>query len=159
MDPKNPYAPPVDTADAPPGMVPDTGGLALSEQGWATVTSLAKWMRVVGVFFYIAGAFSAMGVLAMIVSGGTLLSRSSVSGMQGGMLILGGLVMVIWTFFFFFGAAWIRSAAWHFYDGVRSNAEHALAHGFRKLRLYLIFYGILGIVDLLHSVLEMIQAS
>jgi hypothetical protein len=68
------------------------------------------------------------------------------------------VVMIFWTVFFFAGATWLRGAAWHFYDGVLSNAEHALAHGFRKLRLYLIFYGVLGIVGLLQTVLQIVIA-
>jgi len=157
MDPQNPYAPPVETTDAPP-LVPEQSGLALSEQGWGTVTSLAKWMRIVGVFFYIGGAFAALGVLASAVTGGRGFGQAAAANLPTAMLALNILVMIFWTVFFFAGATWLRGAAWHFYDGVLSNAEHALAHGFRKLRLYLIFYGILGIVGLLQTVLQIVIA-
>jgi hypothetical protein len=159
MDPQNPYAPPVETADAPPPMVPDTGGLTLSEQGWETVTSLAKWMRIVSTFFFIGGALMALGTLFALVGGGAALSRSGGLGATGGAAVGVGLfVMLATTVLLFLGGAWLRQSAFHFYDGVLSNAEHALAQGFRKLRLYMILYGVWGILQLIKTVVELFTA-
>jgi hypothetical protein len=57
---------------------------------------------------------------------------------------------------FSLGATWPRQAAAQFFDGVLSDAEQPLASGFRKLRLYLILYGIYGILGLIGNVIELV---
>jgi len=154
MDQENPYAPPVETTDAPP-IVPDTPGLSLSEQGWGTVTSMAKWMRIVSTFFFIFGALLAVFSLIAIVGGGSMLGRAGSSGLAGGLFAGSMIFMLFVTVMLFVAGAWLRQSAYHFYDGVLSNAEHALAQGFRKLRLYMILYGVYGILQLINTVVQL----
>ena len=146
MEPRNPYAPPVESSDAVPP--PPESGMALSEAGWATVTGMAKWMRIVSVFFFIAGALLGLSFLAGLVGGGMLFLGGSSTPGQGGLFAGGVLLLLVMALLFIFGAIWLRQAAFHFYDGVLSNTESALAQGFRKLRLYMIAFGIYGILRL-----------
>jgi len=157
MEPENPYAPPVETSDVPPPQVPDTGGLTLSEQGWATVTSLAKWMRIVSTFFFVFGALLAVFSLIALIGGGAALSRGGGGAYGGGILAGSVVVMILITVMLFFAGAWLRQSAYHFYDGVLSNAEFALAQGFRKLRLYMILYGIYGILQPINTIWQMFK--
>ena len=162
MTTHNPYAPPVETPDLPlPGSSPSTPGLDISAQGWATVTSLSKWMRIVSTFTYIFAALIAVGSLIGLVVGGRLLSLGgSAASLGDGKLTMaalyGGIVfMLLLSVVMFFSATWIRQAAYHFYDGVLSNAESSLARGFRKFRLYLILYGIFSIIGLFSELIQL----
>jgi hypothetical protein len=95
----------------------------------------------------------------MLIGGGAAMSRGSLGGVGGGAVAVGVFVMLATTVLLFLGGVWLRQSAFHFYDGVLSNAEHALAQGFRKLRLYMILYGIWGILQLLKTVVELFTTT
>jgi hypothetical protein len=154
--PVNPYAPPVESSDVAYQAPTSQGGLSISGQGWEIVTSMAKWMRIVSTFQYILGGLIAVGGLALIaLAGSASASRMKLFGMAGGAVLMAGLFIAM-AVLFVLGATWLRQAAAQFYDGVLSDAEQPLAHGFRKLRLYLILYGIYGILGLLGNVVELV---
>lgn len=156
----NPYAPPVETSDAFQHAMPVAqGGLTISGQGWEIVSSMAKWMRIVSTLQYVGGAL--IGVLGLIVvaTGSTTMARSFTGGLRGGAAVaLGGSILLVMSALFFFAATWLRQSARHFYDGVLSDAERPLADGFRKLRLYLILYGVYAMLSLLGDVLKLVGA-
>lgn len=158
MDRENPYAPPVETAQEAHFVPQDSGGLALSEQGWGTVTSLAKWMRIVSVFLFVFGGLTGLGALAVVVGGGVGMTRG-LGLMQGGLAAGGGLMLFVVAGLFILSGAWLRQSAFHFYDGVLSNAESALAQGFRKLRLFLILYGIYSLLQLAGGIYQAVTAG
>lgn len=159
---KNPYAPPVEAADlhAPGEEVPESG-LSLTDEGWQIITSLTRWMRIVGVFYYILGALVGVGVLLALISGGAMLL-----GVGGGLGAKWGELVVVAVAIFgalavllILGAVFLRRAAFHFYDGILSDTESSLARGFRKLRIYLILFGIYGILELVKDVIELVSAT
>lgn len=153
---QNPYAPPVETSDPlVPG--PKGGALTLSEKGWETVTSLAKWMRIVATFFYICGGLLAAVAVISLITGSSMMDKAS-SLQQGGILAGSAGVMLIVVVLLFLSGAWLRSAAFHFYDGVLSDAESALAQGFRKLRLFLILYGIYALLGLAENIYQLVAS-
>jgi hypothetical protein len=147
----NPYAPPPPEVELAGPAAAEAGqpGVNLSEQGWHTVTGLSRWMRIVATFYFLLGGLIAAGVLIALVSG-------NLGSLRGGFLSgLGtlpaaavALIGAVLAAVFILGAIWLRRAAFHFYDGVLSNAEASLGLGFRKLRLYLILYGAVGLLSL-----------
>lgn len=143
MPGENPYAPPVESADAHDPVVAAGGGLTISEHGWEIVESMAKWMRIVSALQY------ALGALVLVV--GMVLScrLAALGGAAGGAAV--GLAMgfmLIYAALAFLGATWLRRAARHFYEGVMLDHESPLARGFGNLRLYFILYGIFTVLGL-----------
>jgi hypothetical protein len=157
MERDNPYAPPVETPDSPvePPVVGE-GGLALSEEGWNIVSSMAKWMRIVSGFLYALGALLGVAFLIVLVSGGSEIASSGAGAFEAGMFAGAGVMMIVVSVLMFFAATWLRQAAFHFYDGILSNTELALATGFRKLRLYLILYGLYAILGLAGEIYNLV---
>ena len=145
---KNPYAPPVELT-SPPAVEAAQPGVSLSEQGWRTVTGLSKWMRIVATFYFLLGGLIAAGVAMALISGNlSSLGGGFLSGL-GALPAAGvGLIGAALAAIFILGAIWLRRAAFHFYDGVLSHADASLGLGFRKLRLYLILYGAVGLLSL-----------
>jgi hypothetical protein len=154
--PVNPYAPPVESADVAYQAPTAQGGLSISGQGWEIVSSMAKWMRIVSTFQYILGGLIAVGGVALLaLTGSAASSRMKLFGMAGGAAVMGGVFLAM-AVLFILGATWLRQSAAQFYDGVLSDAEQPLANGFRKLRLYLILYGLYGILGLLGNIAELV---
>ena len=136
MDEENLYAPPVDGGgDGPP---PSTG-LTLSEQGYATASSMARWMRVCATMLYIFCALIAVFSLLAFIMGGSMGGL----GVRGGvkLMLMIGLFLVT-AVLFAIAATWLRQAALALSHGVLTNEELSLALGFRNLRNYLVLYGI-----------------
>lgn len=155
-DQQNPYAPPVESSDGyDASQAPvERGGLSISGQGWDIVTGMSKWMKIVSTLQYIGGALLVVVLLILVVAGGSFLRRAGSSGATA--IMGGGAALFAYAILLFLGATWLRSAAVSFYDGVLSDAEQPLAQGFRKLRLYMILYGIFGILGLLANVAELV---
>jgi hypothetical protein len=157
MEPKNPYAPPVETSElyeAPQ----EPGGLSISGPGWTIVTGMAQWMKIVSTFLYIAAALFGVGSLFSLVAGAT--SLAGPSSMRGAAAATGGImagVTLLMSILFLLAATWLRRSATHFYEGVLSNAERPLANGFRNLRLYLILYGLYSILVLVVQILQVVE--
>ena len=133
---QNPFAPPT---SAPP---PAEGGLVFSSEGVEVVSSLAKWMRGLSVFYFIF-----IG-LAGHLSCGTV-ARVGVDSARGGGIVIGLVVamavMIAATMF-------LREAASGFERGVYSDDEMTLGAGFRSLRIYLIIFGVIGILSALRTI-------
>jgi len=147
----NPYAPPTESVAAAAAIPPSTG-VSLSEQGWRTVTSLSKWMRIVATFYFLLGGLLAVGAVIAVVAGNVgSADRGFFAGFGAIPAAWFGSLGVVLAVVFILGAVWLRRAAFHFYDGVLSNAEQSLGLGFRKLRLYLILYGAAGLLSLAHD--------
>jgi hypothetical protein len=158
MDQRNPYAPPAaSTAPATPqqpppgGVAADEGTLNLSSYGWEVVSDMAKWMRIVAGFFYVFG-----GIMAL-VGLGFLACASRFTGRIGGAMTAGVIAgTVLYAVFLIVSATWLRGAAKHFYEGVMGDATSPLALGFRKLRLYLIGYGLVQLVGLATTIIQVV---
>ncbi|MCX4243957.1 hypothetical protein [Paraliomyxa miuraensis] len=132
----NPFAPPTATADSPEGR-----GLVFSEEGVRVVSSLATWMRGLSTFYYVGVAFLALGACGALVTG----SAAGVGVALGFSIVMLGLITA---------AIWLRSAASGFERGVYSDDEMTLGQGFRNLRAYLILMGIISILSLGSTILE-----
>jgi hypothetical protein len=155
-DRQNPYAPPVESSDAYDASTapPERGGLSISGQGWDIVTGMSKWMRIVSTMQYVGGAMLIVLLLLLLAFGGKMMRLG-----MGSTIMLSGSILFLYTLLLFFGATWLRQAASHFYDGVLSDAEQPLAQGFRKLRLYMILYGVFGVLGLLAKIAELAGAK
>lgn len=132
----NPFAPP--TAAPPPA----EGGLVFSSEGVEVVSSLAKWMRGLSIFYYIF-----IGI-AGLLSCGTV-ATVGVSSARGGGIVLGLVVAVAVTIA---ATVFLREAASGFERGVYSDDENTLGAGFRSLRVYLIIFGVIGVLTALRSI-------
>lgn len=126
----------------------DEGTLSLSGYGWELVSDLAKWMRIVSGFLFVFGA------LMLVVGFGFLACASRFSNSTAGLATMGGAF--VYGVLLFFGGTWLRGAATHFYEGVMGDATSPLAQGFRKLRLYLILYGVANLVGLGISIFQLV---
>ena len=130
----NPYAPPAAAID---------GGrwsteLSLSEEGQATVDSLAYWMRIVSIFFFLfAGVMGLMALFSLFAGAMGLIM----------MVVLGGFAVLMAM-----AGMWLRDAARQFSHGVAHNEEICLGQGFRALRSFFIMYGIFNIIGLIKSI-------
>jgi hypothetical protein len=156
MEPKNPYAPPVETLE-PYQAPPQAAGLSISGPGWEIVTGMAKWMKIVSTFLYIGAALCAVASLFSLLTG--LTSLAGPFAIRGEAATAGGLAsgsFLVMTVLFGLAATWLRRSATHFYEGVLSNAERPLADGFRNLRLYLILYGLYSILVLALNVAQIV---
>ncbi|MCC6749338.1 MAG: hypothetical protein IT371_16865 [Deltaproteobacteria bacterium] len=152
----NPYAPPVETASshlAPPPTEP--GGLSLSAHGWEIVSSMARWMRIVSTLQYVFGGLLLAGAAIATCAGGSV----RLGGARMGALAMGVGFLVLLAVLLFLGATWLRRAALHFYDGVLSDAQSPLASGFRHLRLYLIMYGLFGVLGLAGTIVKLAMGA
>ena len=160
-DRQNPYAPPVESSDGyDAAQAPvERGGLSISGQGWEIVTGMSKWMKIVSTLQYVGGALLAVVLVILVVAGGSILGRAGGSTSATAAVLGGGAALAAYTILLFLGATWLRGAAVSFYDGVLSDAEQPLAHGFRKLRLYMILYGVFGIIGLLANVAGLFGAK
>jgi hypothetical protein len=156
-DQQNPYAPPVESSDAYDASTapPERGGLSISGQGWDIVAGMSKWMRIVSTMQYVGGALLIVLLLLLLAFGSRIMSDSG----MGSTVALSGGILFAYSLLLFFGATWLRQAATHFYDGVLSDAEQPLAQGFRKLRLYMILYGVFGVLGLLAKIAELAGAK
>lgn len=146
----NPYAPPAAHSTAPAAYAPtlDTGpeGLSLSERGWELVSQMAKWMRIVSIFMFIFGGLLVVGAALLGLAGaGGASAKIPNLNMPIGYFAVGALIYAVVTIL---SGIWIRGAAGFFYEGVMSDSPAPLAMGFRRLRLYLILYGLVGILGL-----------
>ena len=131
----NPYAPP--TQQGPPFTE-----LSLSEEGLATVNSLARWMRIVSVFFFVFAGLMALMALVSLLGGAMGIIM---------MFVLGAFAVLMG-----FAGNWLRDAASHFSQGVATNEEISLGFGFRALRRFFIMYGIFNIIGLLAAVWDVL---
>ncbi len=129
----NPYAAP---AGAIEGAPPSTD-LSLTEAGMATVSSLAQWMRIVSVFFFILAGL--MGLMAVI----------SLFGGAMGLIMM--IVMGAFAVLMAMAGMWLRDAARQFSQGVLHNEEICLGQGFRALRSFFVMYGIFNILGLIKT--------
>lgn len=152
-DDRNPYAPPVETSEAAPvPRLAEAGSLSLSGQGWDIVTGMARWMRIVAVSEWVAaGLLAVFGLILLVMVG-----RMSGLGSEARWGSLAIAALFVMAALFALGGAWLRQAASHFYEGVLSDAERPLASGFRKLRLYLILYGVYSIFGLIAQIYELL---
>jgi|GEM_PF-4389342 hypothetical protein len=160
----NPYQPPVESADTfTAAAVDDTatsGKMQLSDHGCIVVQRLTRWMRIVSVCQYIAtGLLVVAGIfmfvlLSKIDTGGFAGSSASkiTIGMSIATILLIGLLLLM-------GARWLRASANQFDEGVLANEEAPLAGGFRQLRVYLILYGIYGIINLVMTILPLVWSK
>ena len=154
MPGENPYAPPVESADAPDPTIAAGGGLTISEHGWEIVASMARWMRIV------SGLQYALGALVLIVGLVIGCSLAGLSRHGSGRVALWSMgLMFVYAALAFCGATWLRRAARHFYEGVMRDHESPLALGFRNLRLYLILYGIFTVLGLVAEVVKAVMAG
>lgn len=156
MDPRNPYAPPVETADrgyAPQPPPAEGGGLSLSGDGWETVASMSKWMRIVAGLQY--GLAVLVGLGGLFVGCQAARVGSFAGGKAQALLVFSTLMLLAYTVLLVLGATWLKRAALNFYEGVISDHESPLALGFRNLRLYLILYGIFSVIGLVSQVVRL----
>jgi hypothetical protein len=133
---KNPFAPPTTQADDVTG-----GGLAFSPEGAAVVSSLSRWMRFLGIVYYIGAGLMVLGGAITALSG---------SGMGFGV----GLVLVVVAVVIGLAGNWLSSAGSDFERGIMSHDETPIGSGFRSLRAYLILMGILGIIGLINQAVQ-----
>jgi len=129
---QNPFAPPT---SAPPAA---EAGLVFSAEGVEVVSSLAKWMRGLSVFFYILIGLGGLGSCGLAATIG-FDSGMSVVVLVG--FLVGLAVLIAATIY-------LREAASGFERGVYSDDEMTLGAGFRSLRIYLIITGVLGILSM-----------
>ncbi len=156
VDPRNPYAPPVETSDGghlQPLVPVEGGGLSISAQGWETVAGMSKWMRIVSGLQYGLGVLVVLG--ALFVGCQAARVGSLAGGKAQAMLVFSTLLLIAYAVLLFLGATWLRRAAVNFYEGVISDHESPLALGFRNLRLYLILYGIFAVIGLFGQVIKL----
>ncbi|MBW2735881.1 MAG: hypothetical protein JRH20_26135 [Deltaproteobacteria bacterium] len=151
----NPYAPPAPQAAVPVGLAPTLdagpGGLSLSDRGWDLVSQMAKWMRIVSVFMFI---FAGILVLTALFLGlGSGLGNIPNQPIPMGYFAVG---ILLYSIVSLLSGIWIRGAAGHFYEGVMSDSPAPLALGFRRLRLYLILYGLVGILGLGFTFMQLV---
>lgn len=157
MTRENPYAPPAASTEPqapqlrPNAVAADEGTLNLSSYGWEVVSELAKWMRIVAGFFFAFGGLMAIVGLGFAACSGRF--TGSMGGAMTGGVIAGALLYAV---FLIASAIWLRGAARHFYEGVMGDATSPLALGFRKLRLYLIGYGLVQLVGLATTVIQVV---
>ena len=140
MRDENPYAPPVDSPDAP-APTPRRGELSISAGGWLIVRSLARWMRVVSTVMILGAALCGLFGLLLLPRGNFAVAPFlTIPGTAAGaiLVLIGG--------FFALAAIWLRQSARCFQEGVLADAERPLALGFRKLRLYLALYGVYSVL-------------
>lgn len=156
----NPYAPPAVQSQVPAAYAPtlaadEPGGLTLSERGWELVTQMAKWMRIVSVFMFIFGGILVVGAALLGLAGVGAGGAGNIQGLNipVGYFALGLFVYAAVTIL---SGVWIRGAAGHFYAGVMSDSPGSLALGFRRLRLYMILYGLVGILGLGFTIAQVV---
>ncbi len=157
MTQDNPYAPPTASTtpntpqQPPPGVAIDEGTLSFSSYGWEVVSDMAKWMRIVAGFLFVVGSLMVLMGLGFAVCANQFVSR--MGGAMTGSVVAG---IFLYAVFLIASATWLRGAARHFYEGVMGDATNPLAMGFRKLRLYLIGYGLLQVVGLATTVIQLV---
>lgn len=103
----------------------------------ATVTSLAQWMRIVSVFFFVFCGLMTLGAVISLFGGamGVIM-----------MILLGAFAVLMGM-----AGMWLRDAARQFTQGVLHNEEICLGQGFRALRSFFIMYGIFNILGLVKT--------
>jgi hypothetical protein len=127
----NPFAPPTASDEASPD------GLVFSPDGALVVASLSKWMRVLGIFYYIGAAMVAVGGVFFLFS-----------AQSGGFGAFAAAVFLAVALLVGLGGLWLSSAGSDFERGVLSDDEVPLGSGFRSLRAYFILMGLLGLTQL-----------
>ena len=132
----NPFAPPSAAADSSAGR-----GLVFSPEGAAVVASLATWMRGLSIILYIVVGFLVLGSCAFMVT-----SRPQA--------MIGTVVFLVIATLVGLAAKWLRGAAEGFERGVMSDDEITIGMGFRNLRAYLIFMGIVSILTLINTLYQ-----
>jgi hypothetical protein len=144
---ENPYAPPQKTGESP---APEAEGITFNDYDLERVSKATTWMRRVSSLQYFLGSVLALLAIFLVVIGGAHVLRSQASLIVLGILVGNILLLLL-------GAFWLRQSCIAFYEGVMSNAELGLALGFRKLRLYLLLYGLYGLVGLAGMILKMVR--
>ena len=144
---ENPYQPPRSGGEPPP---PADEGIAFNDFDLERVSRATSWMRrvsslqlVFGALLLAFTAFTAVRTLPLLSVSRTLLITLGSRAAYAVVLLLGGV--------------WLRQSCVAFYDGIMANAESGLALGFRKLRLYLILYGVFGLIGLAMLVVGMVR--
>jgi hypothetical protein len=135
---ENPYKPP--TKGGEPSPLADEG-IAFNDFDLERVSRATSWMRRVSSLQFVIGGL--MLVLTAISAATSLPALSASPAVLIGIISVGAYALLL-----LLGAAWLRQSCIAFYDGIMANAESGLALGFRKLRLYLVLYGIFGLVGL-----------
>lgn len=137
---QNPFAPPTAAPSS------SEGGLLFSAEGVEVVSSLAKWMRGLSIFFYIG-----IGLVSIVSCGAMATVGFGNSGASAAIIgvAIGTAVLIAATVF-------LREAASGFERGVYSDDEMTLGAGFRSLRIYLIIFGVFGILSMLSTLWEIL---
>ena len=142
----NPYQPPAQ--DGEPAPVADQG-IAFNDFDLERVSRATTWMRRVSTLqFLLGGMLLVIVTLAAAVGGWRLLSLPRAA--------IGVAAASAFGVLFLVAAVWLRQSCSAFYEGIMANAESGLALGFRKLRLYLIMYGIFGLFGIGLTVLGLV---
>ena len=122
----NPYQAPVTSTASP------TREFVFSEEGVQVVHSLARWMGLLGVVYYLGGAAMVLGGLVLVTNLG-----------GGGVAVLPVLVgFGLAGALFFMAGTWLREAGNQFARGVGGDDVGTIGAGFRTLRRYLILFGV-----------------
>jgi len=150
---ENPYTPPaaLGAGDAAaPGQPPAAaGGITFNDYDLERVSRATTWMRTVSALHIFFGS-----VLALL----TLFTAFTSLAVIGQPLVLIGVaILASFTLVLLLGGIWLRQSCVAFYDGINANAESGLAMGFRKLRLYFILYGLIGLLGLVPTVLALVR--
>jgi hypothetical protein len=141
----NPYAPPA-AGGAPPAAEAG-GGITFNDYDLERVSRATSWMRRVGsIQLGIGVAIFVLTAIAGALAGKRV--ADSLMLVTLGMMAVYALVLVL-------GGVWLKQSCVAFYDGINQNAETGLALGFRKLRLYFIVYGVIGLIGLAGTALKL----
>jgi hypothetical protein len=135
---ENPYKPPTKGGD--PSPLADEG-IAFNDFDLERVSRATTWMRRVSSLQFVIGGL--LLVLAAISAAMSLPALSASPAVLIGVVSAGAYAVLM-----LLGAVWLRGSCVAFYDGIMANAESGLALGFRKLRLYLVLYGVFGLLGL-----------
>jgi len=144
----NPYKPPAAGADT----AAEEGMFTFSDYDLETVSKMTTWMRLVSSLQFVIGllVLALLGWIAIATRGALFLFTP-------GIIVV--VVLVAYVVLFMLGAQWLRKSCIAFYEGVEESSETGLAAGFRKLRLYLVLYGVFTVLGLVGSVLKLLAAG
>jgi len=143
--PENPYAPPHSPAMTGPGTTDD--GITFNDYDLERVSRATSWMRRVSAIQFFLGAGLVVFTLYLSLSSRLLIWTYPMLIAPAAMLVYAALLLL--------GAIWLRQSCIAFWEGTNANTEKGLAIGFRKLRLYLILYGVFGLVGLAGTLLKL----
>jgi hypothetical protein len=135
---ENPYQPPASDREA---ALPPDQGINFNDFDLERVSQATTWMKRVSSLQFTAGMLMLAFILVLAYLARHVLGTVPV-------LAAGLVAMVAFVVMLLMGAVWLRQSCVAFYEGIMANAESGLALGFRKLRLYLILYGVYGLLTL-----------